>query len=447
MSASRPDDARAPARPREPPRDAATPLTLEEVARHDGRGGSLWTVIDGEVYDISEFARDHPGGAIIRLAAGRQADALLESYHSSAATGRVRAVLRRRARHVGSLRAEDRAPRGDPAFFTTVRARVEAHLASRGLDRHHGARASAIELVLVALLLALCWGLRAFTGSLAAAAASGLLIGRLGFLQHSGNHAAVHKRARDNRRVGLIMDALGGSSRVWSVEHQLAHHLHPNTLGFDNDCEIGRPMLRFHPGIRRRWWHRGQHVTTFVVMSVGLLKWVVSDIVDHLRGRVGNARFHADARDWARLLVGKSLWVILQVLVPAVLCGWELALASTFVMMATGAYYLESIFIVNHIQPGLVPPRGVHWSIEQVLATANWSAGSRLANFVSGGLNHQIEHHLFPGLSTALYPEISPIVRETCREFGLPYNDLPGFTAAWRSTFAYLRELGLPARR
>ena len=119
MSASRSD-----ARARDVPGEVAE-LSMAEVARHDGRGGSLWTVIEGEVYDISEFARDHPGGSIIRLAAGQQADALLESYHSSAATRRVRAVLRRRARHVGSLRPEDRAPRGDPAFFTTVRARVE----------------------------------------------------------------------------------------------------------------------------------------------------------------------------------------------------------------------------------------------------------------------------------------------------------------------------------
>ncbi|MCA9720186.1 MAG: fatty acid desaturase, partial [Myxococcales bacterium] len=405
-----------------------------------------WTAIDGEVYDITEFAARHPGGGIIRLAAGREADLLLESYHSSDGLRRAHRLLRRVPR-VGALRPEDRAPRGDPAFFETVRARVEAHLRDRGLSRHHGARARALELLALTLALALCWCLRALTGSYLAAIACGLLIARLGFLQHSGNHAAAGATRAANRRAGLLMDALGGSSRVWSVEHQLAHHLHPNVLRRDNDCEIASPLLRLHPGLPRRFWHRGQHVTTFALMSVGLLKWLVSDLVDHLRGRVGNAPFHASARDWALVLACKSTWLIIHVLVPAALLGWPAALATTVVMMASAAYYLESIFIVNHIQPGLVPPARAHWAVVQVRATANWSSGSRLANALSGGLNHQIEHHLFPGLAIALYPEISPIVRRTCEEFGLPYNDFPGFFAAWRSTFAYLRELGLPPRR
>ncbi len=420
----------------------AADLTLEEVSRHDGRGGSYWTVVDGQVYDISEFVRDHPGGDIIRLAAGRDATVLLESYHGSGSLGQVRRALKQHAVNLGKLVRKTSVPQVDPTFFRVVRQRVDRYLHARGLDRRGHPWRAVVEVVVVLGLLVTAWYLRTFTGSYLAAIACGLLLGRLGFLMHNGNHAASFRQPTGNRLTGLLMDFAGGSSRVWSVEHQVAHHLHPNIHGRDNDCAIGSPVMRFHPQLPHRWWHRFQHIVTFVVMSVGLLKWIVSDVVDHAKGRVGTTPFHVSVGDWARLVFFKLFWLSIHVFIPAATLGWGDALASTFVMMMAGAYYIESIFIVNHIQPQLQPPAGEHWAVTQLRATSNWSAGSRLANAISGGLNHQIEHHLFPAMAPQLYPEISPIVRETCAEFGLPYNNFSGFHRAYWSTFSYLKKLG-----
>jgi len=415
--------------------------TLEELAQHDGTHGSYWTAIDGEVYDISAFVKAHPGGSIIRLAAGRDATVLLESYHPTASLGRVRRALKTEATHLGPL-ATKVDQNADPTFYRVVRQRVDRYLKARNLDRHGKVWRSMAETGLMLIVFAIAWYFRAFEGSYLAAIVSGLMLGRLGFLMHTGNHCATTRSSWGNHLLGLLMDVAGGSSRVWRVDHQVAHHEAPNIHGKDNDCEIASPLLRFHPEVGRRWWHRYQHIVTFTVMSMGLLKWLLSDFVDHAKGRVGNTSFHVSFADWARLLSFKALWLLMHLFIPATLVGWGPAVGTLVVMMVVGAYYTESIFIVNHIQPELVPERREHWAIAQVRATSNWSSGSRLANRLSGGLNHQIEHHLFPAMATHLYPEISPIVRETCAEFGLPYTNFSGFHRAWWSTFRYLAKLG-----
>jgi hypothetical protein len=132
----------------------------------------------------------------------------------------------------------------------------------------------------------------------------------------------------------------------------------------------------------------------------------------------------------------------MHVVVPVVLLGPLHGLATTLVMMAVGAYYMEGIFIVNHLQADLVPTPGAHWAVQQVQASANWGSGARWTNWISGGLNHQLEHHLFPSMSIYLYPTISPVVRATCAEFGLVYRDCGGYAAALARCVAHLHDLG-----
>jgi len=97
---------------------------------------------------------------------------------------------------------------------------------------------------------------------------------------------------------------------------------------------------------------------------------------------------------------------------------------------------------VNHIQDELVPPTNSHWAAKQVQSTANWGSGSHLWNFVSGGLNHQIEHHLFPSHSIYLYPLMSPVVKRVCEKHGLAYKNFANFPEAYIAMVTYLKDLG-----
>lgn len=154
--------------------------------------------------------------------------------------------------------------------------------------------------------------------------------------------------------------------------------------------------------------------------------------------------FAVDTHHWQYLLPMKAVWFTIRVLCPLYYFSLPHALLLILIPLAIGAHYLENIFIVNHIQHGLVPPSGAHWALKQVLGTSNWKSGSVVANLISGGLNHQIEHHLFPSMNIHLYPMISPIVRQTCQEFDLPYYDYPSFFTAYVDMIRYLRAMGQP---
>ncbi|MEM7152000.1 MAG: fatty acid desaturase [Myxococcota bacterium] len=418
---------------------------MEEVARHDGRDGSYWLVLDGEVYDYTAFAPKHPGGSsILHLAAGREATVLFESYHPGASLERARRVLTRKAQHLGSVVPDQVEPYGDPAFFEAVRSRVDAKLKEHGLGYHSGIWRTGIEAAITVLLSLTALYFRGSYGSYIAAVVGGVLMARLGFLMHSGNHAALGRRRWPNVAAGHLMEFIGGSSIIWQYAHQVAHHGRPNIYGRDNDCEIGAPLLRFHPEIPRRPLHKIQHIGLAIGMSIGLFKWIISDVLHLHRGRVVNATFHLPKSHWYRSLLYKALWVTFHMVIPMALTGFWTGLATTFVLMAVGAYYMEGVFIVNHLQHDLVPPHGRHWAEQQIYGSANWSAGSRWANFVSGGLNHQVEHHLFPSMAIRLYPLIAPVVKETCEEYGLPYRNFPGFFSALWGTVRFLHDLGRP---
>jgi len=238
------------------------------------------------------------------------------------------------------------------------------------------------------------------------------------------------------------MDVAGSNHILWQFEHQVAHHMDPNVPGKDNDCAIADPILRFHPAVGRRWWHKINHYTTFFGITFGFWKWNASDVYYYFSQQIGSVKFHLNYSDWVSLLCFKVVWISVRVILPWYLHGFRTFFTGFVIFMAIGAHYLENIFIVNHIQEELLPKEDAHWAERQVMATTNWCGGGYIANFISGGLNHQVEHHLFPSYSTYVYPVIAPIVEQTCKDFNLPYNNHKTFIEAWLACANYLRDLG-----
>ena len=427
---------------------STTTVSLDDLSRHDGREGSYWMEIQGEVYDVTAFVPRHPGRDLLKLGAGRRATTLFESYHPGPALEHARRALAKKAKHVGTLEASAQESYGDPAFFDAVRRRVDARLKERKLGYHHRSWALGFESAVLFSLFFGLWAVRVGGGSVGlsylAAVFAGVVVARMGFMMHTGNHAGTGRRGWGSTVIGSLMDVAGGSSLVWRASHQVSHHGKPNVRGEDNDAEIGFPLLRFHPELPRRPIHRYQTLILGFGMSIGLIKWVVSDVLHIRRGRVTHAAFHVTRAEWVKMIIFKSVWVGMQAVVPLIVLGPIHGVLTTLVMMAIGAYYMEGIFIVNHLQKHLVPRPGAHWAEQQVQGTANWSSGSVWSNWVSGGLNHQIEHHLFPSMSIYLYPVIAPVVRDTCAEFGIVYRDCGGFVSALSQCVGYLHELGRP---
>jgi len=413
-----------------------------------------WTAVHGQVYDISSFLSQHPGGDVIRLAAGRDASALIESYHSKESMKRVYSALTNKCHLIGPYiegppkASAAFAPRlsasqaNNPAFFHTVQSRVDELLKSKGWDHHTFESVSVAESIITLLLYFVMVYYSCIQGSWLAAVVVGVLTGRMGFLMHTGNHCASSSSRVCNQLIGLFMNVIGSSHLIWQHEHQVAHHLDPNELEKDNDCAIGNPFIRMHPHLKHGKWQRFQHITVPIAISFGFVKWYFSDFAHFLKGYVGSVRFAVPIDQWCLLLAFKIVFTFIRVVCPIMYFSPFWAFLIIMTPLSVGAHYLENIFIVNHIQHGLVPATNAHWAVKQVMGTSNWGSRSILMNFISGGLNHQIEHHLFPAMNIYLYPFISEVVEKTCKEFDLPYNNYETFAEAYVDMISYLKAMG-----
>ena len=459
--------------------DSTRHVSLAELADAP-HNGNAWTAIGGVVYDVGPFIASgtHPGGAVVRLSVGRDATELFDCYHGLGSADRVAVWLTDRARvgYVGTFdeplagtagsRADPRAvdvaldhPLRTNAFYMDLKARVEQVLRDEGLPRHPPTWWCVMKIVVLLAAYVFVFYKGFCTGptaSLAWPALLGVLISRAGFIMHHGNHASFSSNRWVNAAAAGLMDFSGANYLVWQHEHNVAHHLSPNELGHDNDCEIGEPFTRMHPDLPQFWWTRFQAVTALLGMTTVTAKWAISDILDFARNRVGNIHFYASLSDWASMLFWKGTLAFRVVLLPLWLGGgtfqgpeggdgsWSRGLCARYGLASVVAsLILAHTFVVNHIQEGLVPEDyNAHWAVKQVQGSANWSSGSVFANAFSGGLNHQIEHHLFPQLSYLRYPRIAPAVRAACAAHGLTYRTYPSFASAWLSFVATLNAYG-----
>lgn len=407
-----------------------------------------WTCINGKVYDVSNFISQHPGGQVIELCLGRDSTALIESYHSRSSLQIVKKYIDSHCTYVGNIESTLNTMRKTDQFseandfYAVLSERVASHIAKSGLKRDSYESLAIFETVLTTILFVAATIGTCFYGSIIASVLLGVLTGRMGFLMHTGNHCASSRRVWVNDLIGFIMDFIGANSLVWQYEHQVAHHTEPNTLGVDNDCQIGAPVIKMHPDLPFHSLQPYQHILVPIAMSIGFIKWFITDFLHLMRGYVGNVTFAVREKHIITLLVSKTVFAAVRIVAPLVLFDLQHALILIMIPLVIGAHYLENIFIVNHIQSELVPPPNIHWAEKQCFGTCNWASGSVLMNFMSGGLNHQIEHHLFPSLSIYHYPSISPIVQQTCKEFQIPYKNFNSYVEAYINCLTYLRDIG-----
>lgn len=218
---------------------ASRVVTPAELAENSGIGsnsGLAWVSIHGQVFDITAFSRVHPGGEVIRLAAGRDCTCLVESYHPVDSIAKVEAALYSKAVHVGAMQCTEEidasapaAPakgyqRPDDAFFVDVRARVDAYIKSTGATSYHSTY-EGLGIFEALCTLALYWYATwqvGYHGSWLWAVALGLLTGRMGFLMHMGNHCAISRSPRANKLIGWFMELAGSNSVIWGYEHQVS---------------------------------------------------------------------------------------------------------------------------------------------------------------------------------------------------------------------------------
>lgn len=342
-------------------------------------------------------------------------------------------------------------------FSKTVKRRVHRYFDQRGLSKH----ANATMVIKTGILFAVYFGAYGLiiSGMLSLWAMWAMCVvmavgmAGIGFsIGHDALHGAYSSNKRVNQALGLSFDLVGANSYMWTIIHNIAHHTYTNIQGHDGDLEIA-PFIRLSPNTQHRPIHRFQHILAFVTYAFATLFWVfIKDYKCFLQRDVGPYKNKKHPpREWAKLVVTKAIYYGYLIVVPLVVLDltWWQFLIGFLTFHLTAGLILGVVFQLAHVVEGTEHPEPdedanieEHWFIHQMQTTANFARHNKWWNWYLGGLNFQIEHHLFPRICSVHYPDIAPIVKETAREFDVPYNEHPTFWEAVRSHYHVLKQLG-----
>lgn len=286
-----------------------------------------------------------------------------------------------------------------------------------------------------------------------------VLCGLLGFIQATIGfnvmHDAAHGSYSDNPRLNNIIaflggDLMGGSTFLWKIKHNILHHTYTNIDGLDDDI-AKYPIFRLHPKQERRWFHRYQHIYSLPLYFFTTVNWILFDDYWKLAtGKINHTEIRAlKTRDHVEFWLGKLLNLFLFLVIPIYVFGVWKALAGFLVMHGVLGITLALVFQMAHaVEEAEFPiPSDRNkieneWALHQVKTTVNFAMNNPVISWLVGGLNYQVEHHLFPKISHIHYPEISRIVQQTCKDLQITYHAFPTFGQALVSHFSYLKQTG-----
>jgi linoleoyl-CoA desaturase len=270
-------------------------------------------------------------------------------------------------------------------------------------------------------------------------------------VQHDANHGGYSRHAWVNRAFGFTLDVMGVCSFIWRQKHNVIHHTYTNIQGIDFDLDFGT-IARLSPEQRLRARHRYQHFYLWFLYGFLLPKWVFYDDFVILFGKeMGPHRLPRMSPTEIALFIGyKVFFVGWSIVIPALYHPlWQVAIFHLVAVMTLGVT-LSSVFQLAHcVEDAEFPPpapRGeaTHddWAAHQVETTVDFAPQSRLLTWFLGGLNFQVEHHLFPKVCHLHYPALSRIVEELSAKHGVRYRSNFTLREALGSHFRHLRKLG-----
>jgi linoleoyl-CoA desaturase len=280
----------------------------------------------------------------------------------------------------------------------------------------------------------------------------GLSIAGIGMsIQHDANHGGYSSHPIVNRAFRLSLDAMGVASFIWRQKHNVIHHTYTNIEGVDFDLDFG-VIARLSPEQKRRVGHRYQHLYLWFLYGLLLPKWVLRDDFIHLfTQRAGPHKLYRPSRgDLALFVGGKVFFLTWAVVIPALYHPlWQVFLFLSITVMTLGMT-LGAVFQLAHCVEEAdfpsVPPSGEPMprdvAVHQVETAVDFGRGNPLLTWYLGGLNFQVEHHLFPKVCHLHYPALSRIVEEVASRHGARYRAHETFSGALLAHLRWLRKMG-----
>ena len=345
-------------------------------------------------------------------------------------------------------------------FSKTLKERVDAYFKENGLSRQGDWRMYAKTVLMLGLFFT-PWAFIAFGGTgggwqfWVAEIVMGFGLAGIGLnVMHDANHGSFSKHKWVNQTVSYVLDLVGGSSALWRIQHNVLHHSFTNIEGLDEDIDTPG-ILRFTPNRPLKKIHKLQFIYAWGFYSIMTLFWMTAKdwlaLARYRKKGLVKSSGNSVGQLTRDLIISKLLYFGYIMVLPALFSGlpfWKI-IVGWMVMHAVTGLILASIFQPAHVLEDLQFAQGEKGaSMEddnlshQLKSTANFGTRSRLFTWMCGGLNHQIEHHLFPQVCHIHFSDLAPIVRKTAEEFGLPYRSSTTFAGALALHTKMLWKLG-----
>lgn len=283
----------------------------------------------------------------------------------------------------------------------------------------------------------------------------GLVTAAIGFnIMHDGAHGSFSKRKIMNRMAGYSLNFLGGSTIMWNMKHNVIHHTYTNIDGVDDDMEAA-PWLRMASTQKKLRFHKFQHYYFWFFYALLHLLWIfVSDYQKYFSGKIGDIKLRKmTLKEHFTFWAAKIIYAFMFIALPIMLVGFSKWLVGFLIITMSTGFVISIIFQLAHTVEHTSFPlpdkdsgkMESEWAIHQLNTTSNFATENKLISWLVGGLNFQIEHHLFPKISHVHYPALSKIIKETCREYGIPYLEYKKMRHAVYSHIMYLKQLAQAA--
>lgn len=343
-------------------------------------------------------------------------------------------------------------------FQNELRKRVDAYFKTLARASFGNAqlyiKTALIVLYFVSVYVALIFFNWSAVVSMLLSLALGAGVALIGFnIMHDGAHGSFSPSKTINDIAASSLDFLGASSFMWRTKHNVIHHTYTNINEFDDDINV-RPLLRLAPDQKWLPIHRFQYLYAIPLYGLLHIVWIVyKDFLKYYTGKIGSIAFkQMSLQDELTFWGSKVSFLLFFVALPLYMKGLVAYLIGFTLFSLSTGIIISTVFQLAHVVDTVAFPlpdetqhkMGDEWAVHQVKTTANFATDSALVGWLVGGLNFQIEHHLFPKISHVHYPAISPIVKQVCAEYGVPYHQFATVGAALQSHINFLYQLGHP---
>lgn len=343
-------------------------------------------------------------------------------------------------------------------FFSTLRSRIDQYFTENNIKPTGNWKLYTKTIVFSLILVGSYLSLLLFTTDqtwiqVGLCMLLGLSFAGMGFnVMHDGAHGSYSTKPWINKLMANSLNLLGGNAFYWVEKHNVAHHSYTNIDGADEDIDI-YPFMRLNSNQKGFWIHKFQHIYFIFLYSIAYLSWILlQDMTKYFTGKVAHREMKGKMSGfehfefWASKLVYIGIFIV----IPTYIFGIGTAIIGYLIVALTTGICITVVFQLAHVVEGLnfvahnddVVVVQDDWATHQIHTTSNFATKNKIWTWLLGGLNFQVEHHLFPKISHIHYPKINEIVKKTCADFNVKYQEFPTMLKAIKSHMAYLKQIG-----